>query len=82
MDLIADTVIAMYAAEDEQHQDLVFDDKKVLLGVLEESEKETELEEEDDVDSEDDLDELLEDDADYEEGKTGSDDDLDDFEED
>jgi len=82
MDLIADTVIAMYATKGEQHQDLVFDDKKVLLGVLEESEKEPELEEEEDVDSEDDLDELLEDDADYEEGKTGSDDDLDDFEED
>ena len=82
MDLIADTVIVMYVIKGEQHQDLVFDDKKVLLGVLEESEKEPELEEEEDVDSEDDLDELLEDDADYEEGKTSSDDDLDDFEED
>jgi hypothetical protein len=82
MDLIADAVIAMYATKGEQHEDLIFDDKKVLLGVLEEAEKVPELEEEDAVDSDEDLDELLEDDADYEEGKTSSDEDLDDFEED
>jgi hypothetical protein len=82
MNLIADAVIAMYATKGEQHEDLIFDDKKVLLGVLEEAEKVPELEEEDAVDSDEDLDELLEDDADYEEGKTSSDEDLDDFEED
>lgn len=82
MNLIADAVIAMYAAKGEQHEDLIFDDKKVLLGVLEEAEKASEVEEVEEADSEDDLDELLEDDADYEEGKTTSDDDLDDFEED
>ena len=81
MDLIAEAVMAMYATNGEQHEDLIFDDKKVLLAVLEEAEKESELEEVDEVDSDEDLDELLDDDSDYK-GDTSSsdDDDIDDLE--
>ena len=32
MSLIADTVMSMYASKGEQHQDLIFDDKEILLG--------------------------------------------------
>ena len=81
MDLIAEAVMAMYATNGEQHEDLIFDDKKVLLAVLEEAEKESELEEVDEVDSDDDLDELLDDDSDYKGDTSGSDDDdIDDLE--
>jgi hypothetical protein len=31
MDKIADSVIAMYALKDDQHEDLIFDDKEVLI---------------------------------------------------
>jgi len=81
MDLIAEAVMAMYATNGEQHEDLIFDDKKVLLAVLEAAEKESELEEVDEVDSDDDIDELLDDDSDYK-GDTSSsdDDDIDDLE--
>jgi hypothetical protein len=81
MDLIAEAVMAMYATNGEQHEDLIFDDKKVLLAVLEAAEKESELEEVDEVDSDDDIDELLDDDSDFK-GDTSSsdDDDIDDLE--
>ncbi len=81
MDLIAEAVMAMYATNGEQHEDLIFDDKKVLLAVVEEAEKESELEEVDEVDSDDDLDELLDDDSDYKGDTSSSDeDDIDDLE--
>ena len=32
MSLIADTVMSMYASKGDQHQDLIFDDKEILLG--------------------------------------------------
>ena len=81
MDLIAEAVMAMYATNGEQHEDLIFDDKKVLLAVVEEAEKESELEEVDEVDSDEDLDELLDDDSDYKGDTSGSDDDdIDDLE--
>ena len=81
MNLIAEAVMAMYATNGEQHEDLIFDDKKVLLAVLEEAEKEPELEEVDEVDSDEDLDELLDDDSDYKGDTSGSDDDdIDDLE--
>ena len=32
MNLIADTVATMYASKGEQHEDLIFDDKEILLG--------------------------------------------------
>ncbi len=38
MDLIADTVTTMYASKDEQHQDLIFDDKRILQSELQEAE--------------------------------------------
>lgn len=38
MDLIADTVTTMYASKDEQHQDLIFDDKGILQSELQAAE--------------------------------------------
>jgi len=38
MDLIADTVTTMYASKDEQHQDLIFDDKRILQSELQAAE--------------------------------------------
>ena len=40
MDFIADTVTTMYASKDEQHQDLIFDDKRILQSELQEAETE------------------------------------------
>jgi hypothetical protein len=40
MNLIADTVTSMYASKGEQHQDLIFDDKEILLGAFPEAEME------------------------------------------
>ena len=71
MDLIADTVTTMYAATGDQLEDLIFDDKRVLLGELPESEDKEDVEEilemeedsSEEDDSENDLDELMEDDS-------------------
>ena len=66
MDLIADTVTTMYASKGEQHEDLIFDDKQVLLGGMPEVEDDTisDIEEDEDGDdSADDIDDLLEDDS-------------------
>ena len=66
MDLIADTIRNMYAAKGEQHEDLTFDDKEILLGNLPEVEIEPITEIEDDQNSEgsvDEIDDLLEDDS-------------------
>ena len=66
MDLIADTISKMYAAKGEQHEDLTFDDKEILLGNLPEVEIEPITEIEDDQNSEgsvDEIDDLLEDDS-------------------
>ena len=38
MDLIADTVTSIYASKDEQHQDLIFDDKRILQSELQAAE--------------------------------------------
>ena len=66
MDRIADTVTTMYTAAGDQQEDLIFDDKQVLLGELPESEVKEIMEEEDspeEDDPEDDLDELMEEDS-------------------
>ena len=76
MDLIADTVTNMYAAKGEQQEDLIFDDKQVLLGGLPEVEDETisDIEEEEGGDdSADDIDDLLEDDSPISKDEDGDD---------
>ena len=76
MDLIADTVTTMYAAKGEQQEDLIFDDKEVLLGGLPEVEDETisDIEEEEGGDdSADDIDDLLEDDSPISKDEDGDD---------
>ena len=65
INLIADTVTSMYAAKGDQHEDLIFDDKEVLLGAALEAEAEAITEMEEDAIEEDqaeNIDELLEDD--------------------
>ena len=68
MDLIADTVIGMYASRGEQNENLIFDDKVDLLGGTQDLASVQEIESEKDVESEEDMDDLLEDDSEYEEG--------------
>ena len=65
MDLIADTVIAMYASEGEQKENLIFDDKVDLLGESVELESVLEVDNDTDDESDDDTDDLLDDDTDY-----------------
>jgi len=74
MNLIADTVIGMYASEGEQNENLIFDDKVHLLGEGDELSAMMEIENGKDVDSEEDMDELLDDDSDYDdEGNSNGD---------
>ncbi len=66
MDLIADTVITMYASKGEQRKDLVFDDREILLGTPPEAENKSITEIEEDVNGDDqseNIDELIEDDS-------------------
>jgi len=66
MNFIADTVTSMYASKGDQHEDLIFDDKEILLGTLPEAETETVTEiEEDEIgdDQAENIDNLLEDDS-------------------
>ena len=66
MNLIADTVMSMYAAKGDQHEDLIFDDKEILLGAPPEAEIETITEiEADEIgdDKPENIDDLLEDDT-------------------
>lgn len=66
MNLIADTVTSMYASKGEQHEDLIFDDKEILLGASPEGEIETITAIEEDVNENDqaeNIDNLLEDDS-------------------
>jgi hypothetical protein len=66
MDLIADTISAMYAAKGEQHEDLVFDDKQILMGNRPELENADMAGIEEDSNSDDsvnDIDDLLDDDS-------------------
>ena len=65
MNLIADTVMSMYAAKGDQHEDLIFDDKEILLDASPEAEIELipEIEEDANGDGEaENIDNLLEDD--------------------
>jgi hypothetical protein len=82
MDQIADTVIEMYASDGEQKENLVFDDKVVLLGESVELGSVLEMEDDKDVESDDDADDLLDDDADYSEGDSDANTPQDDFNED
>lgn len=71
MNLIADTVIGMYASNGEQNENLVFDDKKDLLGDSAALGTVLEIEDEKDVESEENLDDLLDDDdSEYDESNT------------
>ena len=66
MNLIADTVMSMYASKGDQHEDLIFDDKEILLGAPPEAEIEaiTEIEEDEIGDDQaENVDDLLEDDT-------------------
>jgi hypothetical protein len=65
INLIADTITTMYAAKGDQHEDLIFDDKEILLGALPEAEIEAITDIAEDVienDQADGIDDLLEDD--------------------
>ena len=63
MDKIADTVIAMYALNEDQYEDLIFDDKEILAAAAEEAAAVEEIEDHDeDVDNG--IDDLLEDTSD------------------
>jgi len=66
MSLIADTVMSMYASKGEQHQDLIFDDKEILLGASPEAETKATPEIKKDINGDgetENLDDLLEDDT-------------------
>ena len=66
MNLIADTVMSMYAAKGDQHEDLIFDDKEILMRAPPEAEIETSTEieaEEIGDDQAENIDDLLEDDT-------------------
>ena len=66
MSLIADTVMSMYASKGDQHQDLIFDDKEILLGASPEAETEATPEIKKDINGDgetENLDDLLEDDT-------------------
>jgi hypothetical protein len=82
MDLIADTVIAMYASEGEQKENLVFDDKVDLLGEAAELDSVLEMDSDTDDESDDDTDDLLDDDTDYGGSDTDTSSDQDDINED
>jgi hypothetical protein len=85
MDLIADTVIKMYASDGEQKENLVFDDKVDLLGDSAELGSVQEMDDDKDAELDDDADDLLDDDddaADYSGSKSGASAQQDDFNED
>jgi len=66
MNLIADTVTTMYASKGEQHEDLIFDDKEILLDGPPEVKNEAITEIEEDLNGDDqaeNIDDLLEDDS-------------------
>ena len=66
MNIIADTVMSMYASKGDQHEDLIFDDKEILQGPPPEAEIETSTEieaEESGEDQAENIDDLLEDDT-------------------
>jgi hypothetical protein len=66
MELIADAVTTMYASKGEQHEDLIFDDKEILLGALAKAENKAINEIEEDVNGDGpvyDTDDLPEDDS-------------------
>ena len=82
MNLIADTVIAMYAADGEQNEYLVFDDKVDLLGDSDQLGSVLEIDNGKDAESDDDMDDLLEDDSDYGESDSDASTNQSDFDED
>jgi hypothetical protein len=66
MNLIADSVMTMYSSKGEQHEDLIFDDKEVLLVASPEAEKKATKEIEAGANGEnqaENIDDLLEDDS-------------------
>jgi hypothetical protein len=63
MDKIADVVMGMYTAKGEQYEDLVFDDKAVLVGSLNEQETVTEIKDEKGKDTAQNADTLIEEDT-------------------
>jgi hypothetical protein len=63
MNKIADVVMGMYAAKGEQHEDLVFDDKAVLVDTITEQEAVTEIKDEKGEDSPESLNTLIDEDA-------------------
>ena len=75
MDLIAGTVANMFASSGEHCEDLVFDDKEILLGASPEAETEDISKIEEDVaedDHSENIDELLEDDTQIEQNKAAA----------
>jgi hypothetical protein len=67
MDLIADTVIGMYASVGEKNENLIFDDKVDLLGDSGELGSVLEIESDKEVESEEEMEDLIDDDSEYDE---------------
>ena len=63
MDKIADVVMGMYAAKGEQHEDLVFDDKAVLAGSINEQGTITEINDESGEKSDEGINNLIKEDS-------------------
>lgn len=63
MDHIADTVISMYTSKGERREDLIFDDKEILMGALPEAETIAAIDNKTSEKPESDIDEMLEDDS-------------------
>ena len=63
MDKIADVIMGMYAAKGEQHEDLLFDDKAVLIDSVNEQEAVTEIKDETGEGSPESLNTLIDEDA-------------------
>jgi hypothetical protein len=61
MDKIADAVMGMYASKGEQHEDLIFDDKAVLVSKIEEQGAVTEIKEDEGKKPAETVDTLIED---------------------
>ncbi len=63
MDKIADVVMEMYASKGEQHEDLIFDDKAVMVGSLDVHETVAEIDDDSEQDEDENIDSLIEDDS-------------------
>lgn len=63
MEKIAEVVMGMYASKGEQHEDLIFDDKAILVGSLDEQGTVAEIKDEKENDQAENIDTLIEEDS-------------------